>query len=203
MKIKKIEKVNSETINQIADIHIKTFTGFFLTFMGKGFLKQMYKAYIQHEKSMLIVACDNDEVVGFVAYSTALSELYKYMIKHQIIQFGWYSVGAFFRKPKVFMRLVRAFLKPSESARKEKYAEITSIGVKPHIKGRGIGSILIEAVKQDLKNSDCEYIALETDALNNEVANGFYVKNGFELFCEYKTHEGRAMNEYRWRIKGE
>ena len=41
---------NNECIDEIVDIHMETFTGFFLTFLGKGFLKQLYKGFIEHNK---------------------------------------------------------------------------------------------------------------------------------------------------------
>ena len=110
MEIKKITQYSPELTKQIAEIHIKTFKGFFLTFMGEGFLRQMYKAYVFHQESELLIASEDNKVVGFVAYTENLSGLYKYMIKKQLIQFGWYSAGAFLRRPKVFMRLIRAFL---------------------------------------------------------------------------------------------
>ena len=97
------------------------------------------------------------------------------------------------------MRLVRAFLKPSESVREEKYVELASIGVRPDCKSGGVGSVLIDALKERVDFSEFAYITLETDAVDNETANKFYVKNGFSLEREYETHEGRKMNEYRYR----
>ena len=49
---------NNECIDEIVDIHMETFTGFFLTFLGKGFLKQLYKGFIEHNKSGLIIAVE-------------------------------------------------------------------------------------------------------------------------------------------------
>ena len=43
--IKENPSYEQTIINQIVDIHMKTFTGFFLTFLGKGFLKQLYKGF--------------------------------------------------------------------------------------------------------------------------------------------------------------
>ena len=196
--IRKATGVDRETISQVVDIHLATFKGFFLTFMGRGFLKQMYKAYIKHPKSNILVAEDENGVVGFLAYSEQMSELYKYMIKHQLIPFAWYSLGAFLRKPKVFMRLIRAFLKPGEAHREENYIELSSIGVRPDVKTKGIGSKLIDSLKLEVDFDSFEYIALETDAVDNDNVNKFYVKNGFELTREFTTHEGRKMNEYRF-----
>lgn len=181
---------------------MKTFSGFFLTFMGKGFLKQLYSAYCEHKDSGLLVAFKEDgNPIGFLAYSENVSALYKFMIKKRLIFFAWYSLGAFFRKPKIFMRLIRAFLKPKESKRTEKYIELASIGVLPDNKGRGVGSSLIEKLKEIAQSTSCKYIALETDAENNEVANQFYMTNGFILQTTFETREKRRMNEYRFFIE--
>lgn len=198
--IRKIDKNEKKVIKQIVEIHIETFEGFFLTFMGRGFLKQMYSSYCTHDMSDVLVAFEEDDTpIGFVAYSGDMSGLYKHMIKTRLFAFAWFSLGAFLRKPKVFMRLIRAFLKPGESKRKENYIELASIGVDPEIKSKGIGSLLIEELKNDVDFSKYAYICLETDAVNNDGANHFYKKNGFVLEREYETHEGRKMNEYRYR----
>ena len=201
-KIVELKEADKAALDAVVRIHLQTFQGFFLTFMGKGFLKQLYRSYCDHPESGLLVALNEENVpVGFLAYSGALSDLYKYMIKRRLIPFGWYAAGAFFRKPKVFMRLVRAFLKPGESKREEAYVELASIGVSPEMKGAGIGSQLIDALKERVDLNRYAYINLETDAVDNEAANGFYVKNGFVLTRTFATAEGRQMNEYRFGEK--
>ena len=200
MQIRKIENTEKDTINDIVSIHLNTFTGFFLTFMGRGFLNLMYRSYAEYKDSGILIAIEEEKPVGFLAYSGDLSGLYKYMIKKRLIPFGWYSLGAFFRKPTVFMRLVRAFLKPGETMREEKYVELASIGVDPNVKSKGVGSQLIDALKAQVDFSEYAYITLETDAVNNEGANHFYQKNGFVLEREFETKEGRKMYEYRWSL---
>ncbi len=198
MKIRTVSSTEKETIDKIVDIHLATFQGFFLTFMGRGFLKQMYSAYTRHNGSDILVAEAEGRVVGFLAYSQQMSGLYKHMIRHQLVQFAWYSLGAFLRKPKVFLRLIRAFLKPGEAKREETYIELASIGVHPDAKSGGVGSKLIDALKQATDFDTFAYITLETDAVDNDAANRFYVKNGFTAVREYETHEGRKMLEYRF-----
>ena len=169
--------------------------------MGRGFLKCLYKSFCQHKESGLLVAFDNEEPVGFLAYSGEYSGLFKFMIKRKLIPFAWYSLWAFLRKPKVFIRLMRAFLKSNDVKREEKYVELASIGVKPKVKSKGIGTELINKLKTIVDFSVYEYISLETDAENNDIANMFYVKNGFYLSSAYDTREGRKMNEYRFSKK--
>lgn len=199
MIIRQVEKQELSVVDSIVAIHLETFKGFFLTFMGRGFLRQMYSAYTTHDKSGLLVAFEEDKPIGFLAYSGNMSGLYKHMIKTRLIPFAWYSIGAFFRKPKVFVRLLRAFLKPAEAKRNEDYIELSSIGVKPDVKAKGIGTGLINELKKDFDSEKYAYIALETDAVNNDTVNRFYERNGFKLIREYETPEGRKMNEYRWQ----
>lgn len=203
MQIRSISNTEEETINDIVSIHLDSFQGFFLTFMGRNFLKLMYRSYVEHKNSDVLVAFEDKKPIGFLAYSGDLSGLYKYMIKKRLIPFAWYSLGAFFRKPTVFMRLVRAFLKPGETKREEKYVELASIGVSPHIKSKGVGSQLIDVLKSKVDFKEYAYITLETDAVNNDGANRFYQKNGFVRVREFETNEGRKMFEYRYRMEDE
>ena len=196
--IREVKSEEKELINDIVSIHLNTFTGFFLTFMGRGFLNQMYRSYCDHDESGLLVAEENGKAVGFLAYSGNFSGLYKYMIKTRLIPFGWYSVGAFFRRPSAFMHIIKAFLKPSEVKREEKYVELSSIGVDPTIKSKGVGSLLIDELKKIVDFNKFAYITLETDAVNNDGAIHFYEKNGFVRERMYETDEGRKMFEYRF-----
>ena len=199
MVIREVSKDEKNIIDRVVGIHLDTFKGFFLSFMGKGFLKQMYASFCSHEGSGLLVAQDGEgKTVGFIAYSCNMSELYKYMIKKRLVPFAWYSFGALLRNPKIFTRLAGAFLKPSESRREETFVELASIGVAPEAKLKGVGSALVNKLKSVVDFDKYKYINLETDAVDNELANGFYGKHGFKLVREYTTREGRKMNEYRF-----
>lgn len=202
MEIREVSYNEKATIRKVVDVHMETFPQFFLTFMGKGFLQQLYGGYCSHKDSKLLVAEEADKsVVGFLAYSTDMSGFYKELLRKRLIPFAWYSFLAFLRKPAVFVRLLRAFLKPGESSRNEPYVELASIGVRPDCKKSGIGSQLINALKEQIDLRQFAYISLETDAENNDAANRFYQKNGFQLACQYETPEGRRMNEYHYNGK--
>lgn len=199
--IREVKSNEKKLINNIVTIHLETFTGFFLTFMGRGFLNQMYRSYCNHRASGLLVAEESGKAIGFLAYSGDFSGLYKYMIKTRLIPFGWYSAGAFFRRPSAFMHIIRAFLKPSEVRHVEKYVELSSIGVNPKIKSKGVGSLLVEELKRRVDFDKFAYITLETDAVNNDGAIHFYEKNGFIRERKFETEEGRKMYEYRFEGK--
>lgn len=199
MKVRITVLKNKKRIDEIVDIHMKAFSGFFLTFLGSGFLKQLYKGFMQYKNAGLIVAIDKDDsITGFLAYSDDLSGFYKFLIRKKLIIFAWYSICAFLKDPKILLRLFRAFSYSRKAEREEKYIEISSIGVLPEAEGSGIGSEMICYLKRKTISEDYDYIKLETDAENNEKANRFYQKNGFVLSHVYVTREKRKMNEYRY-----
>lgn len=191
---------NHKYINDVVEIHINAFKGFFLTFLGRGFLKTLYSGFIDHPISGLIVAIDQEKVVGFCAYSENLSKFYKYLLIKKLPQFIWYAFGAFLRKPTILFRLFRAFSYSKESKRKEAYIELSSIGVLPEVKNKGVGSKMIQRLYDIADGERFEYIKLETDRYDNEGANYFYQKNGFVLDHVFKTPEKRCMNEYRYYL---
>lgn len=92
ISVREVQSNEKKLINEIVSIHLNTFEGFFLTFMGRGFLNQMYKSYCDYEYAGLLVAEDGNKTLGFLAYSSNFSGLYKYMIKTKIIPFAWYSI---------------------------------------------------------------------------------------------------------------
>lgn len=201
INIREVKYDEKKLINDIVTIHLNTFTGFFLTFMGREFLNQMYTSYCDYEEAGLLVAEEDGKAIGFLAYSSNFSGLYKFMIKTRLIQFGWYSIGAFFRRPSAFMHIISAFLKPGEAKREEKYVELSSIGVDPNNKSKGIGSLLIDSLKRKVDFTKFAYINLETDAVDNEGAIHFYEKNGFVRERMFETDEGRKMYEYRFVVE--
>ena len=57
---------------------------------------------------------------------------------------------------------------------------------------------MIDKLKEMFDADKFAFINLETDAVNNEGVNAFYVKNNFVLTRTFETPEVRKMNEYRW-----
>lgn len=199
MEVLRVAQNDKATIKKVAEIHLQTFQGFFLSSLGKGFLRLMYSCYTKFDKADLLVAKEGDNILGFCAFSFAMSDFYKYMLKSKFFAFSWYAFFAFLKSPKKFFRLFGALLKPRDAKREEKYVELASIGVAPQYKKMGVGSTLIGKVKSLVDFNEYAYITLETDAENNQIANAFYQKNGFVLARIFEQRKGRMMNEYRYR----
>lgn len=196
--IRKLDKVDEDYISKLSKLHMKAFPFFFLTQLGSSFLKTLYKGYIEDENSGILVAEINGKLAGFIAYSNAYSKFYKGLLKKHLFRFAFCSLLAVIRHPSFCKRLLGAFKKSEEVKKEETYVELASICVNPKVGKRGIGSLLINHLKDITDFSTYAYINLETDACNNDAVNHFYVHNGFELMREFVTEEGRKMNEYRY-----
>lgn len=199
MRIRKLKKnESSQYLNRISELHIHAFPRFFLTQLGKNFLKTLYAGYIEDSDSGIIIAENDNSLLGFIAYSNDYSKFYQGLLKRHILKFALCSACAAIRHPSFIKRLLGAFKKSDEVAKADNYVELASIGIDPKFEGKGIGTKMIDYLKLNTDFNKYVFINLETDADNNERANTFYQKNGFELARSFVTAEGRRMNEYRY-----
>lgn len=198
VSIKELQSADKNTIQAIARLHKRAFPTFFLTRLGIPFLTTLYTGYMEDKESGIIVAENKGRIIGFIAYSKDYSRFYKGLIKKHLIKFAFCSLGAAVRHPSFIKRLLGAFKKSDSVVKEEKYIELSSICVDPRIESKGVGSKLIDYLKEIVDFNRYAYINLETDAEDNEGANHFYVKNGFRLARTFTTAEGRKMNEYRY-----
>lgn len=198
IKIYELESANPELVSVMAELHKRAFPMFFLTQLGIPFLKALYRGYLEDKDSGIIVAEVDDRLIGFIAYSNDYSHFFKRLITNHLFEFALYSTKAAVRHPSIIKRLFGAFKKSEIVEKKEKYVELASICVDPEEANKGIGTALINYLKQMVDFNYHAYINLETDADGNGGVNMFYIKNGFKLEREFVTAEGRRMNEYRY-----
>ncbi|MBR4761803.1 MAG: GNAT family N-acetyltransferase [Clostridia bacterium] len=195
-----INELNDKSaVGSIAELHKAAFPSFFLTQLGKPFLKTLYLGYLEDEKSGILVAEEDGKTVGFLAYSTDYPRFFKQLIKRHVIRFALCSAKAAALHPSFVKRILGAFKKSGSVEKPEDYVELASICTDPQNEKRGIATALVDKLKSMVDFDRFAYISLETDAEDNAAANNFYIKNGFVISRSYKTNEGRVMNEYIYK----
>lgn len=197
--IYRLNSKNMQEISVIAQLHVRAFPNFFLTQLGESFLRLLYKGYIEDDDSGIIVAEIDGSIIGFIAYSFDYSKFFKFLLSKHFLKFSLYAFFASVRHPSFIKRLFGALKKSDNVTKEEKYVELASICVDPNNEGLGIGSELISYLIEIVDFETYEYINLETDAVQNDSVNMFYLKNGFSLERQFVTPEGRIMNEYRYK----
>jgi ribosomal protein S18 acetylase RimI-like enzyme len=193
--------MRSQDVNSVVEIHLRTFKGFFLTFLGRKFLIELYLSILKDTSGISFVSTNNNAIFGFVVGSIEPNGLYRRLLNKSWFRFCLASLLAFIRRPFIFWRLIRAFSMPSQKLTKLSCATLMSIAVDPNCQGYGVGRLLTHSFLKEAGRRGCEYVNLTTDAVNNDSTNQFYHSLGFELFRQYTTQEGRDMNEFLIQLK--
>ncbi len=191
-----IRKMEDSDVPQVVEIHLKSFPGFFLSFLGARFLTLFYKGVLADTQGIGLVACSENRMVGFVVGVVDQRGFYRNLIRRQWWKFGVAAMGAALRRPVIIPRLVRALKQPDYVGKSCAAACLMSIAVHPVVQGQGVGQMLIEAFSAEAKRRGVKAYCLTTDRDSNARVNRFYQGLGFRLGRTYVTPEGRAMNEY-------
>ncbi|MDR3591524.1 MAG: GNAT family N-acetyltransferase [Negativicutes bacterium] len=184
-------------VKKVALIHTQSFPGFFLSFLGPGFLEVYYRGICRAEHSIRLVAEDDQgQIIGFVVGTASPQGFYQKLLRRDWYKFILASLNAVLHRPGIVMRLMRAATHPSKHPIDEDIVGLFSIGVHLECQRSGVGGKLLSAFLEKARQANCKKVYLSTDAVDNEKANEFYKKHGFVIKWQFKTPEGRLMNEY-------
>jgi ribosomal protein S18 acetylase RimI-like enzyme len=190
-------------VEAVVDIHLRTFPGFFLSFLGHRFLALLYRSIRAAPEGVALVAAGKGGIQGFAAGVTSQESFYRRLVRRHWWRFAMSALGAAIRRPSVIPRLFRALRRPSETRQSAAAATLMSIGVSPESEGRGIGGLMIESFCREMATRGVTDICLTTDRDGNARANRFYERHGFHVSNSLVTPEGRAMIEYARTLPGE
>lgn len=191
MNIRTAEK---KDINRIVQIHIERFPNFFLSSLGKGFLKTFYRSFLKLP-GLLIVLEDEDQIKGFACGSYSNHSFYKKLMFNNIGNFAIIGVTLVFSKPKAILRIL-SNLKKSNAVEIE-FAELLSIATLRNTKG--YGAKLLKAFENELRINlfkKAETVSLTTDYENNDKAIQFYKQNNYKVLNVFESYENRKMYRF-------
>jgi ribosomal protein S18 acetylase RimI-like enzyme len=192
-----IRRMEGENIPRVVEIHLASFPGFFLTFLGARFLSLYYAGICAAREGIAYVYVDAAGApAGFVAGTSDPRGFYSRLLRRDWMRFSLASLAALARKPSIVPRIARGLLYPSRNPAGKDVAGLYSIGVLPSLQGTGAGRKLVAAFLEEARCRGCGRVFLTTDRDDNEPVNAFYRKMGFRVEREYTTPEGRRMNEY-------
>lgn len=185
-------------IKSIVSVHIISFPGFFLTFLGPQFLKELYLGIMNDNYGILLVAEKEGDTVGFVAGSVAPNGFYRRLLQKRWWRFALPVISAALKKPSVIQRFLRVaknvFFTNGQSH--ESSALLMSIAVLPKIQRSGAGGLLVKAFCTACEKQGVSIVSLTTDKFENDSVNLFYRTHGFSMAKEITTDENRVMNKY-------
>ena len=193
-----IRKMSNTDLEEVVQVHIKAFPGFFLTLMGRQFLNNLYNSFLNDNRSICLVAQKDTFVMGFIVGNLDPDNFFRKILLKKGYLFFLNSVNALLRHPiMVSQKLLYALRYRGDHPVKYKNgALLSSIGVDPDLGLKGIGSHLVKAFCDEAFKGGSDVVYLTTDTIGNENVNLFYKKNGFRLEAIVEKTGGRNMNIY-------
>lgn len=191
-----VTAMQADQIKNVVEVHLQSFPNFFLTFLGRNFLSELYRGLLDDPSGIALVTMADDRLAGFVVGTTQPAGFYGRLLKKRWWRFALAACGPLAKRPGSLPRLLRAARLPQQVTRAEDRGTLMSIAVLPGMQGRGIGQILVRSFLAEAKRRGLARVDLTTDKNNNAAVNVFYQRLGFALNRSYITPEGREMNEY-------
>jgi ribosomal protein S18 acetylase RimI-like enzyme len=193
-----IVTIKTAHIQQVVNIHMQAFTGFFLTFLGPMFLNEFYNSFTSDPAGIGFVGEDseNGDVLGVIVGPLIPDGYFKRLLKRRWWAFCLASVTAVLKRPSVIRRLFRALFYRGQLPPGPQRALLSSVAVSPQAQNRGIGKALVKRWVDEVKRRGSSGCFLTTDAHDNDKINRFYQRLGWQVKSTYTTPEGRVMNRY-------
>lgn len=191
-----IALMTAAQVEEVVNVHLRSFEGFFLSFLGPNFLRLYYESVVGYRGAAGYVCVIGGRVVGFVCGMVSPSHFYSYLLRTRWWRFALAALGAALGRPSVIPRLFRALFYPSQTSGRSDTATLTSIAVDPAVQGEGVGAQLIAAFLADMRARGVKRVDLTTDRYDNDEVNAFYQRQGFHCERTFVTPEGREMNEF-------
>ncbi len=189
----KVRKATNKDISNIVEIHLQRFSSFFLTSLGKSFLKVFYKAFLKNP-GILLVLEDGGQIRGFAAGSRDNRGFFKKLLMNNLFGFAISGVRILITNPLALKRIAQNAGKAEDN--KLIFAELLSIATLENKKGYGkilLGEFEKEVARENTANLP---VSLTTDYDNNERAVQFYRDNGFEIYEIFESYQKRKMYRF-------
>jgi len=183
-------------VDAVVDVHSASFSGFFLTFLGRQFLSELYAGVITDSTGIAFVYIKENRISGFVAGTSQPAGFYSRLLRHRWWRFALASLVSILKNPIIIPRLLRAFQKSQDVSVQMSTGTLMSIAVAPEAQGCGLGQALVKVFLEEAARRGLKHVDLTTDKNNNDSVNQFYQRLGFQCSQTFITPEGREMNEY-------
>lgn len=188
-----INAASAEDVNEIVEVHLKAFNGFFLTSLGPSFLNAYYSSFMKEKNSILLVAKDRSHsVVGFCAGGKNSGTFNVILVLKNLLTFLRVGILMLVNSPRSILRLAMNMRKPTLK-RLENDFELQSIATQPSLRGMGIARDLLTVFEKMVFSKGFTSVTLTTDKNENDDVVRFYIQNGYLNFEEFKAYPKREM----------
>ncbi len=164
----------------------------FLSSLGSGFLRLLYRRIVRTPNSFLLVAEDRGRPVGFIAGSTDVRGLYRDFAVRDGFSVVLHSAPRLMRS---WRSVLRALGHGTTELAAE--AELLAVAVDPSAQSRGTGGLLVDGFLAELRARQVGSAHVVV-AADNQRAIALYERCGFRTAAEFELHAGATSLDMRW-----
>ena len=175
-----------------AALHAGQITEGFLSFLGAGFLRRLYRRVTRTPGSFLLIAETEGATVGFLAGSTDVAALYRSFVRRDGAAAVVACGGRLLRSPGRVIETLR-----HGTGRAGEGAELLAVAVDPSVRGRGAGTLLVKGFLSEVSRRR-QHAAHVVVAANNETAVALYRRAGFHMVERFELHAGTESVLMQW-----
>ncbi len=179
-------------------LHRESMPTAFLPALGDRFLRRLYVALAQDLEAVALVAEDRRGILGFAAGVPSVRSFYRRFILRHGARASAAAIPAL-ASPGTLQRVRESLAYPG-TAKDLPDPELLSIAVVPRARSRGVGRALVEGVVEGLRERGVDELKVVVGT-DNEPANAFYERVGFEHRARIAVHDGVASNVWTLRCR--
>jgi glycosyltransferase involved in cell wall biosynthesis/ribosomal protein S18 acetylase RimI-like enzyme len=179
----------------IARLHAGMIGTGFLSSLGVGFLRVLYRALIESERGTVMVADADGTTVGFIAGTDDTGAFYKEFVRRHFLRAAGSLLPALTRSSTWtgVWETLRYGGGDGDSP-----AELLSMAVAPSSRRSGLGSRMVQALLDRERARGVSQVKVVVGAGNQE-AIAFYERCGFDPAKTLEVHRGVSSLEMTWR----
>ncbi len=178
-----------------ARLHATRIADGFLSFLGPSFLTRLYRRVARTPDSFLVVAEIDGGVVGFIAGSADVGDLYRTFLVRDGVVAGLSAAPRLIREWRRVLETLRHGGGGGSGAGRG--TELLAVAVDPGHAGRGVGAALVAAFLERMVTSGGHEAYVVVGAANTG-AIGLYDRAGFASAGEFELHAGTTSLVMQW-----
>jgi len=182
----------------MVEIHLRAFPDFFLSQLGRPFLRRLYAGFVREPTGCALVARQGAAVVGYIVGTSSPERYFPDRLRREGFAFACSALPGLLRAPwRTLERLWSAL-----RYRGERPSDLSggwlvgSVAVDPGVHVAGIGSALVQAFCARAAAARARWVYLLTDESGNSEVQAFYERAGFHLHSRIVRGGGRVMRVY-------